>query len=99
MSGMGGSHEGGPTLGVDDVRAALGEELFATVARRCLEATEGIGGRALRRTLGEAAVDRVAGMACARALGQKLSEAVPGATVDQDAEAWGAAVREAAGRG
>lgn len=92
-----GADASGPTLTVGEVRNALGEELFATVARRCLEATEGIGGRALRRALGDGAVDRVAGMACARALGQKLAEAVPGATVTQDQDAWAEAVREAAG--
>lgn len=83
-------------LGVGQVREALGERLFAEVARRCLVATEGIGGRALRKAVGDDAVDLVAGMACAKALGGKLLEVDPDVTVEQDPEAWAKAVRDAA---
>lgn len=82
-------------LGVDEVRDALGEELFADAARRCLAATEGIGGRALRRVVGDGSVDLVAGMALAKALGGVLREVDPEAAVEQDPRAWARAVRDA----
>lgn len=83
-------------LGVDEVRDALGEELFADAARRCLAATEGIGGRALSRVVGDGSVDLVAGMALATALGGALREVDPEAAVEQDPRSWARAVRDAA---